>query len=315
MIRIDNILVPVDFSPPSQKAVNYGLALALEFRARLTLAHVVPSVTKFGYSFPNDANQMEKRMFAEARVRMPEMISDEYRTSLELETIVRTGDVREELVTLVNDEDIDLVVMGTHGRGSFEHFLLGSTTEKVIRTIPVPILTVSHISPEKEVHLPEHVKIRRIVYATDLSFNGEVGLRYAADVARTFKAELTVLHVMDDFELGANLGPYAPDSSVLRVNDLKRLRHFIEAEHATDLHPKAVTLDGTPYRAITSFAKEQNADLIVINLQSKGFLERAMLGATAERVIRSATVPVLSLPMGRPASPRMSVPVIESASL
>jgi nucleotide-binding universal stress UspA family protein len=246
---------------------------------------------------------------------MPALIRDEYRASVGLKTIVKTGDVREELITIVDDNDIDLVVMGTHGRKSFEHFLLGSTTEKVIRKIHVPILTVSHIGSGKEVHPPEHVKINRIVYATDLSFNGEVGLRYAAEVARTFKAELIVLHVMDDIELGANLGQYAPDRSALRINDLKRLRDFIEAEGATDLHPKAVTLDGTPYREITKFVKEQNVDLIVINLQSKGFLERAMLGATAERVIRSATVPVLSLPISQRAPFASNVTALDTASV
>ena len=64
-------------------------------------------------------------------------------------------------------------------------------------------------------------------------------------------------------------------------------------------------MEGTPYRVITKYAEEHDADLIVINLQSKGFLERAMLGATAERVIRSATVPVLSLPISTERSGRI----------
>jgi nucleotide-binding universal stress UspA family protein len=152
------------------------------------------------------------------------------------------------------------------------------------------------------------------LYATDLSINGEVGLRYAAELARTFKAELTLLHVMDDLELGVNLGQYAPGRTFVRLNDLKRLRDFVQAEHAMDVHPKAVTLEGTPYRVITDFARENNVDLIVINLQSKGFLERAMLGATAERVIRSATVPVLSLPISKPVPSMLNVTVNDIAS-
>ena len=305
MIRVKNILVPVDFSPPSQKAVNYGVALALEFRARLILTHIVPHVTSYEHSFSAGANQIEQRMPEDATEKMAQMVGSKYQTSVNLKRILKTGDIREELIKIVNDEEIDLVVMGTHGRGTLEHFFLGSTTEKVIRKVPAPVLTVSHLDPGKEVHLPEHIKIGRIVYATDLSINGEVGLRYAAELARTFQAELTLLHVMDDLELGVDFGEYAPDRALLRINDQKRLHGFIEAEHATDLRPKAVTLDGTPYRVITKYAEEHDADLIVINLQSKGFLERAMLGATAERVIRSATVPVLSLPISTERSGRI----------
>ena len=135
MIRIKKIMVPVDFSEPSKKAVNYGLSLALEFEARLILAHIV--------AYDSLANLT-------AKTRLLELIPADYRERIDFELIVKSGDVRQELLGIVEDREIDLVVMGSRGRSYFERMLLGSVTERLLRKLHVPILTVSHLDPERE---------------------------------------------------------------------------------------------------------------------------------------------------------------------
>ena len=169
MIKLNKILVPVDFSDPSWKAVDYGAALALKFRSRLFLAHVVPSLAVLNIEFPTDSYDMEKRAIADAKARLPLLLPQHYAADLDVETIVKTGDVRQELFKIVDDENIDLIVMGTHGRGTFGHIFLGSTTESILRRVPVPILTVSHLNAAHEVHEQRTVPIHRVLYATDLS--------------------------------------------------------------------------------------------------------------------------------------------------
>ena len=110
MIHVKKIMVPVDFSEPSKKAVNYGLSLASEFRARLVLAHI----TKF------DPLSYEK-----AKVHLLRLIPPDYRARLDFEIIVKAGDVRDELLAMVEEGNIDLVVMGSRGRSYFERVLLG----------------------------------------------------------------------------------------------------------------------------------------------------------------------------------------------
>jgi nucleotide-binding universal stress UspA family protein len=111
-----------------------------------------------------------------------------------------------------------------------------------------------------------------------------------------------MLHVMDRLELwGSELAGYLPDD-ITRVREIAedKVKQLAEAERTADLKLETAVIEGTPYRAVCKFAEETDADLLVLNVQSKNVLERAMLGATAERVIRSARVPVLSVPTSTP---------------
>jgi nucleotide-binding universal stress UspA family protein len=299
MIQLTNILVPIDFSPVSERAIGYGLSLALEFHARIVLAHVVPSLAALNYAFPAETYELEKQAYNEARQRLPEMIPPRHRDGVDFRAVVRTGDVRAELAVIVAEEKADVVVMGTHGRRIIQRFLLGSTTENMLRTISIPVLTVGLTEEQGEAHRPGPVPIRRIVYATDYSDAARKGIHYAAELARTFGAEMTVLHVMDRFEQwGSELLGHLPDD-VTKTREVAtaKVRQLAALEQTADLKIRTAVIEGTPFREIVRFAESDRADLIVLGIQSKSTLERAMLGATAERVIRSSPVPVLSIPV------------------
>src|ERR1041385_4669715 len=115
MINMDKILVPVDFSEPSKVAVRYGVSLALQFNSRLVLAHIVPSSTALIYTFPAESYAFEKEQAKYAKSMLPSLVPEEYREQINLQTIVKIGEVRSELLGIVNDEKISLVVMGAHG--------------------------------------------------------------------------------------------------------------------------------------------------------------------------------------------------------
>jgi nucleotide-binding universal stress UspA family protein len=286
MLNMKKILVPVDFSATSKMAVNYGLSLALEFQAKLVLAHIVV---------------YEPRAYDEAKAHLLELIPAESREKLNFEIIVKSGDVREEILGIVKDIDIDLVVMGTHGRSYIERMLLGSVTERMLRKLPVPVLTVSHLDPEREMHKPGPVPLRQILYATDLSDDSEPGLSFAIRIARELDAGLTVTHVVDPIKptlFSPEMTTYLSEFSVnIRAEAEERLNRFVALQSDGTVPTTTVLADGFPAETINKIAAKCKADLIVINLQSRGLLDRALLGSTAERVIRTATVPVLSLPL------------------
>jgi nucleotide-binding universal stress UspA family protein len=302
MIKLENILVPVDFSQPAIKALRYGMSLATQFRARLVLAHVVPSLAMFDYGLPERIQELEKLAFEDARKSLDQCIPQEYRNLVNIHPVIKGGDVREELLRIIHDEKIDLVVMGSHGRRNIERFFLGSTTEHMLRKVPVPILTVSRIIPGHEIHTPSPVPIRRIVYAVDLSENSEIGLRYSAELARTFGAELELVHAIDPLETGQWAievpGSLPFDLSAIQECARERLQQIVKGAEIEDLKVSISVVEGIPHNTIIRFADEVHADLIVQNLKSKGVLERVMLGATAERVIRASHIPVLSIPVG-----------------
>jgi nucleotide-binding universal stress UspA family protein len=193
---------------------------------------------------------------------------------------------------IIDEDNADLVVMGTHGRRSVGRFFLGSAAENILRRCRVPILTVSQRTAEQRAEAPFDVPFRKILYATDLSEEGlSGGLHYAVDLARTLEAHLTLLHVI---QLRDNAA--FEDTSAIRAHHMGELHKAIKREHGEDLAVATEVLQGTPYHEILKYAEKMSADLIVINLHGKGFFERALLGATAERVIRSASIPVLSIP-------------------
>ncbi len=286
MIHIKKVMVPVDFSEASKKGVNYGLSLALEFEARLVLANIV---------------RYDSLAYLTAKAHLLDLIPAELRERLDFELIVKSGDVRQELLGIVEEKEIDLVVMGSRGRSHVQRLLLGSVTERMLRKLHVPILTVSHLEPERELHKPGPVPLKKLLYATDLADGSEAGLEFSIRLARGLNAHLTVVHVVQPLDAamyGIETAGYLPDyATEARAQASERLNRLVGLVSDGSVPITTVLADGVAYERINALAAGQNADLVVINLQGKGRLDRALLGTTAERVIRTATVPVLALPL------------------
>jgi nucleotide-binding universal stress UspA family protein len=142
-LQIKSILVPLDFSPPSKKALGYAVEIARQFKARLTLLHVVEPVATpdFAASFPlameNDelmatAKEQTERVVKECRV--PRGIVEK--------VLVRYGRSFHEIAEAARTRKVDLILISTHGYTGLKHALLGSTTERVVRHAPCPVLVV-----------------------------------------------------------------------------------------------------------------------------------------------------------------------------
>ena len=143
-MALKNILVATDFSEPSGVALAYGRDLARNYGARLHVLHVVDDVilrysTELGFALPSMQEDLDKV----ARRELDARITDEDRSQLRALTVIATGtNVAEAICAYANDNTIDLVVTGTHGRGAISHLLMGSVAERVVRTAPCPMLTV-----------------------------------------------------------------------------------------------------------------------------------------------------------------------------
>lgn len=153
MIRLTTILVPTDFSEPSQSAIKYARAFAEQFKATVHVLHVLEdpfiyAPTSEGYMVPPGLiEEMEKA----ARDRLQKAFPVEG-PSVQVELVLKHGSPFVEIVRYAREHDVDLVVIGTHGRGPIAHMLLGSVAEKVVRKAPCPVLTVRH--PEHEFVMP-----------------------------------------------------------------------------------------------------------------------------------------------------------------
>jgi nucleotide-binding universal stress UspA family protein len=144
MIVLKNVLVATDFSKPSDEALEYGRHLSRTFGATLHVLHVVHDVS-LGYVA--DAGYLpidfQKQIEAAAVAELRNVITEDDRRTIGAKAVVRTAaSIAGEIGAYASQEKIDLIVIGTHGRGAAARLLLGSVADKVVRAAPCPVLTV-----------------------------------------------------------------------------------------------------------------------------------------------------------------------------
>jgi nucleotide-binding universal stress UspA family protein len=153
MIALKKVLVPIDFAVASDAALVYGRALAKTFGAELHVLHVMENL--FLRPMANNPAAIE----AGVANRVAEQLTEEDRKALRAVPALRKSDApAEEIVRYADQEQIDLIVMGTHGRVNMAHLLMGSVAEKVVRTAPCPVLIVRH--KEREFVIPDNLEAR-----------------------------------------------------------------------------------------------------------------------------------------------------------
>jgi universal stress protein A len=140
--QLKKILVPIDFSDCSKKALQYAIPFARQFGAALTLLNVVQITYPTGELGPVAPPVAENEAHEASQTALDALVKREVGAGLPTATEVRFGQPAEEIVLAAGELDIDLIVISTHGRTGLKHILLGSTTEHVVRRAPCPVLTV-----------------------------------------------------------------------------------------------------------------------------------------------------------------------------
>src|SRR5262245_13757598 len=143
MITIKNILCPVDFFPASNAAVNYAAGLAANYDAGIHLLHVVTPIPASVYEYAIDTTAIIKSVEEGSMAEMKTLAARVKGMGVTAETELVVGDVYDEIKRSIDVLKPDLVVMGTHGRRGVERWFMGSTTEKLLRHSPVPLVTIS----------------------------------------------------------------------------------------------------------------------------------------------------------------------------
>ncbi|HZT75901.1 MAG TPA: universal stress protein [Vicinamibacterales bacterium] len=157
MISLKKILVATDFGEASDAALGYGRELARTFNAQLDVIHVVENILTRGFgaegyvaSYPELQQEVEDA----ADRQLTSLLSPEDRQALRAKTtLLKSNSPAFTIIGYAKENEIDLIIMGTHGRGAIAHLLMGSVAERVVRTAPCPVLTVRH--PEHEFVMPD----------------------------------------------------------------------------------------------------------------------------------------------------------------
>ncbi|HKJ67667.1 MAG TPA: universal stress protein [bacterium] len=154
MVNIKNILYTTDFSDYSKYALPYAVEMAEKFNATLHCMYVVEPVNTpvdFGWTQVNYV-ELEEQHTEHARKSLEKLVREEIPEHIDRQVHILHGRSFKEIITFSRDAEIDLIIMATHGLSGLSHILFGSTTEKVVRKSPCPVLTVRH--PEHKFEMP-----------------------------------------------------------------------------------------------------------------------------------------------------------------
>ena len=144
MIKLKKVLVPTDFSESARHALTYGISFAREYEAELTLLHVVENLT-VGYAsdlFPVPMAEVFQEISGYARAELAKLGTEARAKNVTVEEVVVQGKPSAEIMRFAQETEVDMIVLGTHGKGMLDQALFGSTTERVVRRAPCPVLTV-----------------------------------------------------------------------------------------------------------------------------------------------------------------------------
>lgn len=300
MVNLRSILSPVDFSETSRDALRVAGALAEPQKSRLIVLTVVDTLLAEAAKLQLG----EQRAKAETEAALREFVAAAWGdVAPPVEIILKTanGDAASAILEAAAKEGVGLIVVGTQGLSGVRKLLLGSTTERILRRTPVPVLAVPSAATESSGAAPrrKRFELERVLAATDFSEPSVRALETAADFAQQFSATLMLVHVVEQLAVPAPWSSVVGESERTR-NDEARVRlEELASRVCGSQRCETIVLVGRAADVIASTATERRASLIVMGLTgSEGPLGRRP-GSIAYRVLTSTTVPVLVVPASR----------------
>jgi nucleotide-binding universal stress UspA family protein len=294
MLKIKLIVCPVDFSEFSIRAYHYAVSLAEHYRAKLVAQHIV-ELWRYPYAdyaaSQGDYQEFWRALREGGEERLREFVKKHTHDEIQPELVVHEGIAADSILSFAQARKADVIVMGTHGRRGFDRLVLGSVTDRVMRTAPCPVLAISKLAHDfmaagEERHHVHHLS--RILFCTDFSENSERALNYAISATAEYDAELALLHVLEDV-------PSTPKREETIATATERLNKLIPWEERKTLKTKTAVRIGKPYEQIIQFALEAQIDMVTMGVSGRGTFDRAVFGSTTYRVIQLGPCPVLAV--------------------
>ena len=302
-MKLRHILSPFDFSDVSVHAMEQAALLARAAGARLTVLHVFLSVmptTGMNALDTATAQVIEPEDLDELRAKVTEACRSAIDAGVSVGIIIVGGAPAPVILEHAASNDVDLIVMGTHGTSGFQHLILGSVTEKVLRKAACPVLTV----PPRAAAAPA-AAFTRVIVAVDFSDCSRLAVQAAAAMTDGREAAVTLLHVLE-WPWHEPPVPGIDGLPAAQLETLLETRRYLETSAADGLKNLAASLlpgrdvaievrFGKAYTELVAAARERQADLIVMGVRGRSPLDIGFFGSTTNHVVRAASCPVLTV--------------------
>jgi nucleotide-binding universal stress UspA family protein len=301
-IQLKRILCATDFSDLSNQTISFGIALAKSFDAKLFVCHIIdlPFAAMNG-EVQLDPIEQQDRMMAFAQEQLEQLFEKE---SIEWQPLVSIGHTADEISRIVDKKRIDIAISATHGRSGLKRLLLGSVTERLMRTLSCPLLIIKEQGGAPAEMKRTAFPPRRILVGCDFSTDSDLAFQYGLAMAQEFEAELHLAHVVEPpvyqnvLFSDVSSGLYNRDAMLEELND--KLERMVpdEARNWCDL--TTVLREGKADEELTRYADTNDMDLVALGVRGHGLVETLFVGSTTDRVARRSPCPVLSVrPMAK----------------
>jgi len=289
MFSLGRILLPVDFSDRSQSAARYAQSLARRFGTELVLIHVL-SPPHYELATIEAGGTLLDDLFTarieHARKQLDGFLASEL-AGAAVERRLREGDAARQIIETARACHADLILMSTHGYGTFRRFILGSVTAKVLHDALCPVWTGVHIESAPQV---EMLELRRIVVAVDLGPQSPQAIAWGLQIASACQARLVIVHALPCAGRTPGAGPIDPAWRQQVTAEIEQRIHALGAPDGVEIALEP----GDAPDAVCRYARSVGADLLVIARGSAaGSFGRLRTNAYA--IIRESPCPVVSV--------------------
>ncbi len=267
------ILVPTDFSPQAEHALKVAVEIAMKGDAELYLLHSVEMPMHLANS--GDSGSLPEAVYfiKLAEKKFETLLKEPYLSTVVLHEAIGHGEIYNDIKETVATNDIDLIVMGSHGASGFKEMFIGSNTEKVVRTSDIPVLVIKN----------EHsaFEVADFVFATDFTEECHEPFEAARSFAQFAGAKMHLLYVNTPSGFKTTSEIYA----LMR----KFVKHVPEKEYTLNIYN-----DYSVEKGILSFARDHEAQLIGISTHGRKGLSHFFNGSISEDMVNHAKMPVIT---------------------
>ena len=300
-LRIQTILVPLDLSEESYRALEFALPLAQRFGATVHVVHVYEGARQLSSIATAPVLWSDEEIAG----RLAEQVRRRFGACPKTEDChVRLGKPFQEIISTAREITADLIVIATHGHGGWKHLALGSTAEKAIRHAPCPVLIVREATRGPILTAMEGIVLEKILVPVDFSECSKEGARYASAFATKVGADLLVMHVTHPADYTAMDATSVPAEwpqlvEIARLAAEDELDEFVNFLPLVGISAETEVAVGSPLEQLVGASARPDIDMVITSTHGYTGLRHALVGSTAEQLVRLARSPVLVVPSHR----------------
>ncbi len=276
--QIRKILIPFDFSETAELAIEHAVFMAKLHKADIILLHIIESysfASAITSAFGKSQSEFEDKMESSAKEKLQQLTEKLHHDSgMKVTHITEKGKIYKKIVSIAEENQADIIIMGTHGVSGFQDFLVGSNTYRVVISAPCPVISVQAHSRK--------IGFKDIVLPIDNSHSSRQKVKYAVEIAKHYNS---IIHI----------------AGMMTMNDIDLQRRFevkvhqVQAyleEHEVAHTVKVFKTDTSPTTTM-NYASQINADLLIIMTEQEG--SGIFMGNYAQQIINQSKIPVMNI--------------------